>query len=251
DGEKFPYAATADDLRERWRKRIKLDLLSHRVGEKPLPDAEARDKVRARYQSLLRNRKQVDNADLLEMYFSNLAASIDPHTTYMSPATLADFAIAMRLNLDGIGALLRSENGQTSIVEIVPGGAAAIDGRLKPNDKIVGVAQGDSQYVDTMDMKLRDVVKLIRGNRGTKVRRKALPTGKSEPSSYELTRQKIELKGQEARGEVIDQGKKADGTPYRIGVIDLPSFYADRDEQKSATEDVRRILKDFTKKRVD
>src|SRR5438132_571081 len=156
DTDKIPYAANVDELRERWRKRIKFDLLLQRVGEKPVADAEARDKVRTRYQSLLKRWKQVDNADLLEMYFANLSACIDPHTTYMSPATLDDFAIAMRLNLDGIGVLLRSENGQTMIVEIVPGGAAAIDGRLKPNDKIVGVAQGDNQFVDTLDMKLRE-----------------------------------------------------------------------------------------------
>src|SRR5207253_4541072 len=99
--------------------------------------------------------------------------------------------------------------------------------------------------------KLREVVKLIRGNRGTKVQLKVVPNGKIEPTVYDLTRQKIELKAQEARGEVIEQGKKPDGTPYRIGVIDLPSFYADRDEQKSATEDVRKILKAFEKKRVD
>jgi len=193
----------------------------------------------------------VDNADLLEIYLTDLTTSIDPHSTYMSPTTLDDFEIAMRLNLDGIGAVLRSENGETVVVEVVPGGAAGKDGRLKPNDKIVGVAQGDGKFVDALDMKLQEVVKMIRGKRETKVELKVVPVGKIEPIVIELTRQKIELKSQEARGEVVEQGKKADGKPYLVGVIDLPSFYADGKATKSATEDVRRLLKDFESKNVD
>jgi carboxyl-terminal processing protease len=233
-------------------------LLLQRIGDKPVPEAEAKKKILDRYQGQLKRWKQVDNADLLELYLTDLTTSIDPHSTYMSPATLDDFEIAMRLNLDGIGAMLRSENGQTTIVEVVPGGAAALDGRLKPNDKVVAVAQGNGEFVDIVDMKLRDAVKLIRGPRGTKVQLKVVPAGKIDAVVLELTRRKIEMKNQEARGEVIEQGKKADGTPYRVGVIDLPSFYAEmgfsRDrgqEAKSATEDVRKILKEFESKKVD
>ena len=128
-----------------------------------MPEAEAKQKVLDRYKGQLKRAKQMDNTDLVELYLTELTTCVDPHSTYMSPATLDDFEIAMRLNLDGIGAVLRSENGQTIIVEVVPGGAAGKDGRLKPNDKIVGVAQGDDKFVDTVDMKLRDVVKLVRG----------------------------------------------------------------------------------------
>jgi len=191
----------------------------------------------------------------MELYLSDLTTSVDPHSTYMSPATLDDFDIAMRLHLDGIGALLRAENGQTIVAEVIPGGAAAADGRLKANDKIIGVAQGDGKFVDVIDMKLREVVKLIRGKRGTRVELKIVPAEKIEPVIYALTRQNIELKDQEARSEIVEQGKKADGTPYRIGVIDLPSFYADMKlgpaAGKSATEDVRKLLKEFNAKGVD
>jgi carboxyl-terminal processing protease len=245
------YPRTEDEVHERWRKRIKFELLMQRVGEKPLPEDEAKKKVLNRYQSLLKRWKQVDNADLLEIYLTDLTTSIDPHSTYMSPTTLDDFEIAMRLNLDGIGAVLRSENGETVVVEVVPGGAAGKDGRLKPNDKIVAVAQGDGKFVDALDMKLQDVVKMIRGKRETKVELKVVPVGKIEPIIIELTRQKIELKSQEARGDIVEQGKKADGKPYLVGVIDLPSFYADGKATKSATEDVRKILKDFESKNVD
>jgi carboxyl-terminal processing protease len=159
----------------------------------------------------------------------------------------------MRLQLEGIGALLRQDNGQTIVSEIVPGGAAAADGHLKVDDKIIGVAQGDSKFTDVLDMKLRDVVKLIRGKRGTKVELKVIPAGKVEPVVYAFNRQKIELKDQAARAELIEQGKKADGSPYHILVIDLPSFYADMSARpgsggKSATEDVRKILNEFAGK---
>jgi carboxyl-terminal processing protease len=256
DGSKLDYATSEDELRERWRKRIKFDLLLQRLEKKPPTDDEARKKVRERYQRLARGWKQLDNYDLAELYLSDLAACVDPHSSYMSPNTLEDFAIAMRLRLEGIGALLRTEDGQTIIAEVVPGGAAALDGRLKPNDKIIAVAQGDRKFVDVIDMKPREVVKLIRGPKGTKVDLKVLPAGKLEPVIYTLTRRQIEIKEQAARYEIVDQGKKADGKPYRIGVIDLPSFYGGHKDENGkevggATEDVRRILREMKTKGVD
>jgi carboxyl-terminal processing protease len=253
DYDNIPFAKDENELQERWRKRIKFDLLLHRMGQKPLPDAEAKQKVRERYETIFKRYKQLDNYDLMELYLSDLTNSVDPHSTYMSPSTLDDFDISMRLQLEGIGALLRQENGQTIISEIVPGGAAAADGKLKVNDKIVAVAQGDGKFTDILDMKLRDAVRLIRGKRGTKVELRVVPAGKVEPVVYVLTRQKIELKDQAARAELIEQGKKTDGTPYRILVIDLPSFYADMSARpgtggRSATEDVRKILKEFSGK---
>jgi carboxyl-terminal processing protease len=253
DFDHMDYAKDEAELRERWRKRIKFDLLMQRLGEKPLPDAEARQKVLTRYHDLAKRWKQVDNYELMELYLTGLTGSVDPHSNYMSPSTVDDFDIAMKLHLEGIGALLHSEGGQTSVAEVVPGGAAAADGRMKVNDKIIAVAQGDNKFVDVIDMKLREVVKLIRGKRGTRVQLKVIPAGKLEPVVYELTRQTIELKDQEARAEIIEHGKKADGKPYRIGVIDLPSFYADFGSRdgKSATADVKKILKNFEEKGVD
>ncbi len=256
DFAKIDYPGNDQELRDRWRKRIKFDLLRERLGTKPLPDAEARQKVRERYQGFVKRMKQLDNYDLMEIYLTSLAESLDPHGAYMSPNTLDDFEITMRLRLEGIGALLREENGHTIVVETVPGGAAAKDGRLKPNDKIIAVAPGNGKYVDVIDMKLRDVVKLIRGPKGTKVELKVVPANKIEPMIYELTRQQIEIKSQAARSEIIEQPGKDNGKPIRIGVIGLPSFYAagpgkDVGEIKSATEDVRRILKDFKTRGVD
>jgi carboxyl-terminal processing protease len=256
DQARLDYVQGDQELRERWRKRIKLDLLRQRLGAKALPDAEAREAVRKRYRSFARRMKQLDNWDLMEEYLSALAASLDPHSSYLSPNTVEDFEISLRLRLEGIGAVLREENGEVVVVETVPGGAAGKDGRLKPNDKIIAVAQGDGKFVDVVDTKLREAVKLIRGPKGTRVELKVIPAGKLQPVVYALTRQQIEIKSQAARYEVIEQGKKAGGKPYRIGVIDLPSFYGGgRDKEagqlKSASEDVRRILNALKAQQVD
>jgi carboxyl-terminal processing protease len=193
------------------------------------------------------------------MYLTAITTSYDPHTTYMSPSSLENFRILMRLNLEGIGAALQPVDGYTVVSKIIPGGAADKHGKLKPEDKIVSVGQGvDGEMVDVVDMKLGDVVKLIRGKAGTVVRLGVTPAGSTETRVYEITRAKVELKDSEARAEIIEEGQNVDGTPLKIGVIDLPSFYMDMEgarkgleDYKSTTRDVRRILEDFNEKGVD
>jgi len=165
----------------------------------------------------------------------------------------------MRLQLDGIGASLRSEDGHTTIAELVLGGAADKDGRLQKKDRIVGVGQGaGGEIEDVVDMNLNEVVKRIRGKRGTVVRLKVIPFGQAEPKIYDITRASIELKDSEARGEVVEEGRRPDGRPYRIGVINLPSFYLDmagarqgQAEYKSTTRDCRRLIDEFKRKGID
>ncbi len=154
---------------------------------------------------------------------------------------------------------MSSDDGYTVIKKIIRGGAADKDGRLKVEDKIAAVGQGeDGEMVDVVDMKLNDVVKQIRGKRDTVVRLEIIPVDGSEHKTYAITREKIEMKDSEARGEVFDAGKKPDGTPYRVGVIELPSFYRDMSGDrrgvrnfKSTTRDVRIILADFNRQGVD
>jgi carboxyl-terminal processing protease len=197
--------------------------------------------------------------ELLETYLTALTSSLDPHTSFMSPGTQENFAIAMRLQLDGIGAQLKGEDGYTTIMELTPGGAADRDGRLKKKDRVVGVGQGqEGEMVDVVDMNLNEVVKLIRGKRGTIVRLKVIPVGETVPKVYDITRDKIELKDAEARGEVVEDGKKPDGSPWRIGVINLPSFYMDMDgarqgqaDYKSSTRDCKRLIDEFRQKGID
>ncbi len=257
DRDLVQYAQNEEESLDRWRRRIKYDLLVLK-GDKKEGD-EARDKLRRRYQSFAKRMHQTDGDELLEWYLTSITSSYDPHTTYMSKSTLENFRIQMRLNLEGIGAALQPIDGYTTVSKIIPGGAADEHGKLKPEDRIVSVGQGEEgEMVDVVDMKLGDVVQLIRGDAGTVVRLGVIPAGSAETKIYSITRAKIELKDSEARGEIIEEGKKPDGSPVRIGVIDLPSFYMDMeaagkgiDNYKSTTVDVKRILGDFSEKEVD
>lgn len=257
DAKTAKYAQSDEEAYDLWRKKIKYDLLVFKAEGKITPE-EAKDKVGRRYHSFARRMHQTENDELLEMFLSSVTTSYDPHTSYMSPDTYNDFAIQMRLQLDGIGAALQSEDGFTTVSRVVPGGAAEKEGSLKAQDRIIGVGQGDEgEMADVVDMRLKDVVKLIRGKRGTVVRLNVIPQGQSEPKVYKITRASIELNDSAANGQIFEAGQSANGQPYKIGVIDLPSFYMDMDgarkksEFRSTTRDVKKILDVFNKEKVD
>jgi carboxyl-terminal processing protease len=296
DPDSMTYAATQAEADDRWRKRVKYDLLTHLADGKQAD--EAVEKLHKRYRSIGKRWQQTDNDELLEMYLSALTLSFDPHSSYMSPSTLENFTIQMRLELNGIGASLESKYGETIVRRIVPGGAADKDGRLKVGDKISGVAQGShGEMIDIIDMKINNVVQLIRGKPGTIVRLEVEPESKSGLSVLDITRARIELKDSEARsqilewplqkvkdsvvksdvnsdsaaaeadqstaereptGTIVEHGKKSGGGKYRIGVVDLPSFYMDmegrragRPNFKSTSRDVRRLLEQFNRENID
>lgn len=257
DPETAVYCKTEDEAKQRWKTRIKYELVTFIVDGKT--EAEARERIKKRYRNISKSWKQMDGDELLELFLTSVTNSFDPHSTYMSARTLDDFNISIQLSLEGIGALLQSEDGITTVKEIVPGGAADKDGRLKPGDKIVGVGEGpDGEILDIVDMKLRDVVKHIRGKAGTIVRLEITPATADKRVVYSLTRQKIELKDGEAKGDVIEiPNPTGVGAPLKVGVIRLPSFYADSEamragdaEAKTATNDVRRILEKFNQEGV-
>jgi carboxyl-terminal processing protease len=251
------FAKTPEDAADRWRQRVKFDLLKETADKVPMD--EAIKKLTKRYNSIRRSWQQTDNDELLERYLTSMTSAFDPHSSYMAPTTLDNFNIQMKLELDGIGASLRGVDGYTVVQNVIPGGAADKNGQIKPEDKIVGVGEGDKGPMeDIVDMKLNDVVKKIRGKRGTNVRLEVEPKGGGERKTVMITRDRIELKDSEARSQVIERGKKADGTPFRIGVIQLPSFYMDMDgarngleDFKSTTRDVRRLLEKFKTENVD
>lgn len=288
DPKKMAYAATEDEINDRWRKRVKYDLLVQIVDDEMDP-AEAVEKLHKRYRGVLRNWEQTNNDELLEMFLTAFTTSFDPHSSYMAPSSLENFNIQMRLELDGIGASLESKYGETIVRRIIPGGAADKDGRLKINDVITGVAEGpQGEFVDIVDMKINDVVQLIRGKPGTVVRLEVNPADKSGRQVFDITRARIELKDEEARSEILERapldanptaapdqaeatppveeptGKiiehqpEAGGKKFKIGVINLPSFYMDMDGRragnpnyKSTTADVRRLLEEFNHQGVD
>lgn len=259
DPDALRYPRTEEEVNNRWRKLIKLNLLTFKADE--MEEDEARAKIKRRYQSLAKRWHQTDSDELLERFLTAVTSSYDPHTTYMSPSSLDNFRIMMRLNLDGIGAALQvSEDGYTVVTKVIPGGAADKDGRLKPEDRIVSVSDSNAEMIDVVDMKLNDVVQLIRGDAGTVVKLGVQPGGAGETKIYDITRARIELEDSAAQGEVIQRGQKPDGKPFQVGVIDLPSFYMDmeaaRDDNgqnafRSTTRDVTLLLDDFKSKNVD
>jgi len=256
DPDKLDYPADANEARERWRKRIKLDLLQLKVDKED--DQESIKKLTIRYRDRNRLFHQFDMSELLEIYLSSLTRTFDPHSSYLSGKTWEDtIGQQLHLSLEGIGASLQSEDGYAVVKEIVPGMAADKDGRLQPEDKIVGIQKENGEEIDLVEKKLSDVVRFIRGPRGTKVRLIVQPAGTKDRKIYELTRQKIELVDQHAKGQVIE-AKADDGKAYKVGVIALPAFYGDTTavlnqdpEAVSATEDCRKLINGFKKNGVD
>jgi carboxyl-terminal processing protease len=248
--EKTPWAQTLEELNERWRKRIKYEMLQAKLDGEDL--AKTRERLHKRYRNSQLLIDKYSTMEQLEAYLTALTTCFDPHSQYMSPNSWQDFEIQMKLSLDGIGASLRSDDGYTIVAQIVPGGAAAVDGQLKVNDKILAVGQEQGEMVDIFEMKLSEVVRMIRGNRGTKVRLQVRSTD-GETKLITLTRQKIELKESEVKGEIIDSQERI-GRAGRVGVISVPSFYRDFEGAnsgtanfKSAAVDVAKALDNFRK----
>lgn len=263
DRDLVDYAETEQEIEDRWRKRIKYNLLVFQNDDDDESSATTKtpeERLKNRYRAFGKRMTQFDNDDVIEMYITSITTSFDPHTTYMSKSSFVNFQINMSLELEGIGATLQStDDGLTVIRRLVPGGAADKGGKLKVEDKIVAVGQGtEGEMVDTIDMKLDDVVDKIRGKAGTTVRLAVMSPGSGDIKTIPIVRERIELKDSEAAGVVFDVGEKGNGSPYKIGVIDLPSFYTDmqaraqnKKDYKSTTRDVRKILNDFNEQNVD
>ena len=244
DRHESPWPATELERRDLLRQHVKFELLEERLN-KEKPEAAIKT-INRRYDTLLRNLHETDLDTIAGVYLNSLAALYDPHTQYLPPSSAEDFAINMRLSLSGIGAVLESKDGYAKIVSIVPGGPAALDKRLKVNDRIVSVAQEDGPMVDVVDMKLNRVVQQIRGKKGTQVRLRIIPADAPDSSirsEITLIRDEIKLTEQEAKAKIITH--PSPGGPVRLGYIDLPSFYLDQQggpAGKSSSRDVRKLL---------
>lgn len=208
--------------------------------------AEARDNLNKRYDRLLKWVQEIEASDVQETFLTALTHQYDPHSTFMSADTLEEFSIAMRNSLVGIGAVLSDDDGYCTIRELLPGGPAERSGKLKPEDQIVGVAQGkDGEMVDTIGMKLSKIVKMIRGKKGTEVRLRIRP-GDGDPSVRKeiiLVRDEIKLTAKLAKAEVFEV--PAGDRTVTIGVIDLPAFYGSGEPgsgYNSTTEDVEELI---------
>ena len=244
--------AASDDL---WRKRLKFELVGELLNKKTLDEAKVT--IRKRYERMLKNLADIDGPNLAETYLSTIAHLYDPHTTYFSADTFEDFAIQMKLSLVGIGALLGVEEDNCVVKEIVPGGPADLGRVLKPNDKIISVAQPNTEPVEIIGMKLRKIVEMIRGEKGTQVHLLVQPADATDPSTRRevvITRDVVKLNSARARAAVF-QVPGAEGATQSLGVITLPAFYnsdeGDTDSEKtSASKDVARLIEQLKQQKV-
>jgi carboxyl-terminal processing protease len=241
--------ATMDEL---WRQRVKNDAISLLLTGKSWSDSA--DTLRKRYQRVLSRLDKISPEDVFEALMNAYASTYDPHSNYFSPRSSEEYRIQMSLSYEGIGASLQLTDDYVTITNVLPGGPAAADGTLKPNDRITAVAQGnDGAMTDVIGWRLDDVVQLIRGKVGTVVRLQLLPAGATPGSAertLQLTRNKVTLEAQAAKKEV--RTLQRDGHSYKIGIITVPSFYNDMEdtggsaENRSTTHDVRRLLQQLT-----
>lgn len=249
------FVSTTDELNALWKLKLKYECLASKVQGKDFKTYS--ETIRKRYDNLLKLSSKTKGEDVFQLYVNSLTELADPHTNYFSPRASADFNTQMSLSLEGIGATLQTENEYTKIREVVKGGPADKSKKIHAGDRIIGVAQGDSDIVNVVDWRLDDVVSLIRGKKGTIVRLEIIPA--SEPNKtkiIEIKRDKIVLEDQSAKSsikEVTRNGKK-----YKYGVISLPTFYIDfaaarkgDPNYKSTTRDVKKLIAELKKQKID
>ncbi len=258
DRDSVLWPQTQEEIDDLWRKKIKNDALNLLLAGKKWDGVK--ETLKKRYANFRRAISQYNSEDVFQLFMNSYTEAIDPHTNYLSPTTSENFKIDMSRSLEGIGAQLQQEDDYTKVNEIIPGGPAYKSGLLKRNDKIIGVAQGkEGEMVDVIGWRLTDVVKLIRGPKGTIVRLDIIPADKGPNAiSHEITivRDKVTLEEQSAKKSTININEN--NSFYKIGVITLPAFYIDFDARqkgepnyKSTTRDVRKLLKELKKEKVD
>lgn len=249
------WLADIEELKLLWKKQTKNDYLSLVISDSP-PDKPEENLVK-RYKNRIKRVSQQKEEDIYSLVTNVLTKEFDPHSSYLSPKSSEDFDMDMSLKLEGIGALLGSEDDYTKIVSLVPGGPAEKSGLVKPEDKVIGIRQGEEEIVqDVIGWRIDDVVDLIRGKSGTKVEIEFLSSDSLNENIKKkvlLTREEVKLEDRAVKSEVLNFDNN-----IQIGVIDLPSFYMDfnaymkRDpEYKSSSRDIKNILLEFNKENVD
>jgi len=242
DPEKRGFPKDAAARADLYRRLVHFQMSNYVANGESLD--EAKKKLIHRYELMTRRAKEMKRDEIYARFLDGFSTALDPHSAYLSPDNLEDFKIHMGLSLEGIGAVLSSRDGYTVVEEVVPGGSAAKEGTIQPKDKILGVAQADDEIVDVIDMDLRDVVRMIRGKKGSVVRLSVLRQGATtERFTVRLVRDKINLEEQAAKLRFEDV--EVDGRKHKLAILELPSFYGDKETgNRQATDDVVKLLKE-------
>ena len=254
-----PWLADLAARDEVWRQRVKNDALSLMLAGKSW--AEAREVLRKRYERAIKRIDQVSADDVFENFMNAFAHVFDPHSNYLSPRSSEEYSIAMKLSYVGIGASLQLVDDHVTVMNVIPGGPAAVSSQVKVNDRITAVGQGRSgELVDVVGWRLDDVVQQIRGPAGSVVRLSILPAGATpgaKETQLEFVRNKVTLEAQAAQKKVIHTIKRGE-QELKVGVIDVPSFYQDYDariagdkDYRSTTRDVERLIGELKKESID
>lgn len=258
DRSEMAWPSTDEEIQDVWRRHIKNAGLSLVLTGKTWE--ETAEILQERYERVLTRIVQLTADDVFATFMNAMAHTMDPHSSYMSPRDSEEYRIQMSLSYDGIGASLQLTNDYVTVINVIAGGPAQLDGQLKPEDRITGVAQGDdSEVVDVIGWRLDDVVQIIRGPGGTVVRLQILPAG-AAPGSPErvlsLIRDKVKLEEQAAKSDRLEISHE--GNPYHIGVIRVPSFYLDyaaltrgEEDYTSTTRDVERLVGELEAEGID
>lgn len=258
DREKAPWAKNNAELDDLWRMRLKDEVLRLKIaGKEPKAIQELLIK---RYKNQLKRIDQTVGEDIFQAYMNAFAQTYDPHTNYLSPESAENFDINMSLSLEGIGAVLQSDNEYVKVVRLVPAGPAEKTKQVAAADKIIGVAQGSGEMVDVIGWRLDEVVKLVRGPKGSVVRLEIIPATNAPNDQtskvVHITREAVKLEDQAASKSIIKLNQ--DGHDYSLGVITIPAFYLDfkayregNPDYKSTTRDVKRLLGELQAAKVD
>ena len=235
---------TIEDLERLWEDLLINDVIQLNLSGNDLN--ETKNKLTKRIDNQFNFFERTKSEDVINLYINSIALSYGPHTTYMSPKRTEDFDIDMSLSLEGIGALLSNDGLYTTISSLVPGGPAEKSNKLKPNDRIVGVAQETEDVItDVIGWRIDDVVQLIRGPKNTEVKLEVIPAtslDESQTKIITLTRNFVKLEDQAAQKRIINI-KKSD-SEYKLGVVELPAFYMDFDAYQRREYDFRSSSKD-------
>lgn len=252
-----PWLKSTEESDDLWRKRLMSTILSLRLSGKSDPDILKM--LTKRYQTQLNNMNRNKADDVFQVIMNSFAETYDPHTEYFSPRTSENFNINMSLTLEGIGAVLQAEDEYTKIVRLVSAGPAEKSKQLKPGDRIVAVAQGTDDFVDVIGWRIDEVVDLIRGPKDSTVRLQILPASSVDEHQTKIVtivRNTIKLEDQAAQKRIIDITRN--NKPYKIGVIKLPTFYADfaamqagDPNYRSTTRDVAKLVEELKAEQVD
>ena len=250
DLDKKPWPKNNDEANEYLKKYIQFQIGNYLATDMKLE--EAKKDVSKNYDRAVKRTQETTEDDLYSGYLDSFARALDPHSSFFSRDVLEDFEIQMRLSLEGIGATLSSQDGFTVVEQLVPGGAAAKSGLIEPQDKIIAVGQEKGAMENVIDMDLKDVVKKIRGNKGTKVRLTILRKQGDSKKRFDvtLTREKVNLEDEAA--SIIFVDKEVNGQKKKLGIINFPSFYADsRRGGRSSAADMKKLVKEAVDKKAD